>query len=84
MENLNKKKNVLRTHTSPVQVRVMLEREPPFAFTSGGKVYRKDDDSTHLPMFNQIEGIYVDKKVTFAELKDLIFKIILIFFPHRI
>ncbi len=81
---LNKKKNVLRTHTSPVQVRVMLERGPPFAFTSGGKVYRKDDDSTHLPMFHQIEGIYVDKKVTFAELKDLIFKIIFSLFGDNV
>ncbi len=71
----NNKKNVLRTHTSPVQIRSMLENKPPFAFISPGKVYRKDDDSTHLPMFHQIEGIYVDKNVTFAQLKDLIYKI---------
>ena len=44
------KKNVLRTHTSPVQIRSMLESKPPIAITSGGKVYRKDDDATHLPM----------------------------------
>ena len=70
------KNHVLRTHTSPVQIRSMLESEPPIAFTSAGKVYRKDDDATHLPMFHQIEGIYVDKKVTFANLKDLIHQIL--------
>ena len=57
---VNNKKNVLRTHTSPVQIRSMLENKPPLAFISGGKVYRKDDDATHLPMFHQVEGIYVD------------------------
>ena len=70
------KKNVLRTHTSPVQIRSMLESKPPIAFTSAGKVYRKDDDATHLPMFHQVEGIYVDENVTFANLKDLIHKIL--------
>ena len=67
---------VLRTHTSPVQIRSMLDSKPPLAFTSAGKVYRKDDDSTHLPMFHQVEGIYVDKNVNFAQLKDLIHRII--------
>jgi phenylalanyl-tRNA synthetase alpha chain len=70
------KKNVLRTHTSPVQIRSMLKIKPPLAFTSAGKVYRKDDDATHLPMFHQVEGIYVDENVTFANLKDLIHKIL--------
>jgi len=70
------KSNLLRTHTSPVQIRGMLEKKPPLAFISGGKVYRKDDDATHLPMFHQVEGIYVDKNVSFAQLKDLIYKII--------
>ena len=60
---VNKKSYVLRTHTSPVQIRSMLNNKPPLAFISGGKVYRKDDDSTHLPMFHQIEGIYVDHGV---------------------
>jgi phenylalanyl-tRNA synthetase alpha chain len=54
----------------------MLEKKPPLAFISGGKVYRKDDDATHLPMFHQVEGIYVDKNVSFAQLKDLIYQII--------
>ena len=73
---VEKKHNVLRTHTSPVQIRSMLESKPPIAFTSAGKVYRKDDDATHLPMFHQVEGIYVDKNVTFANLKDLIHQIL--------
>tara|TARA_B100001175_G_C19487286_1_gene630534 strand:+ start:473 stop:1198 length:726 start_codon:yes stop_codon:yes gene_type:complete len=73
---VNNKSSVLRTHTSPVQIRGMLEQKPPLAFISGGKVYRKDDDATHLPMFHQIEGIYVDNDVNFANLKDLIYKII--------
>jgi phenylalanyl-tRNA synthetase alpha chain len=73
---VEKKKNVLRTHTSPVQIRSMLNSKPPIAFTSAGKVYRKDDDATHLPMFHQVEGIYVDENVTFANLKDLIHQIL--------
>ena len=71
---IKNKSNLLRTHTSPVQIRGMLERKPPIAFISGGKVFRKDDDATHLPMFHQVEGIYVDKDVSFANLKSLIFK----------
>ncbi len=70
------KSSVLRTHTSPVQIRGMLNTKPPLAFTSAGKVYRKDDDATHLPMFHQVEGIYVDENVTFANLKDLIHQIL--------
>jgi phenylalanyl-tRNA synthetase alpha chain len=70
------KSHVLRTHTSPVQIRSMLKSQPPLAFTSAGKVYRKDDDATHLPMFHQVEGIYVDTEVTFANLKDLIHQIL--------
>ena len=54
----------------------MLKINPPFALTSAGKVYRKDDDATHLPMFHQVEGIYVDKFVTFGQLKDLIHSLI--------
>ena len=54
----------------------MLKNKPPMSFVSGGKVYRKDDDATHLPMFHQIEGIHVDTNVNFANLKDLIFRII--------
>ena len=73
---VNDKSNVLRTHTSPVQIRGMLNAIPPIAYISGGKVFRKDDDSTHLPMFHQIEGMYVDEDVNLAKLKSLIFEII--------
>ena len=78
------KNNVLRTHTSPVQIRSMIKTKPPLAFTSAGKVYRKDDDATHLPMFHQVEGIYVDTNVTFANLKDLIHQIIHELFGNNI
>ena len=81
---LEKKTNLLRTHTSPVQIRSMLNQKPPLAITSAGKVYRKDDDATHLPMFHQVEGIYVDTNVTFANLKDLIHKILNILFGDNI
>ncbi len=81
---VNEKSNVLRTHTSPVQIRGMLEKKPPLAFISGGKVYRKDDDSTHLPMFHQVEGIYVDTEVSFSNLKDLIYKIIYELFGNTV
>jgi phenylalanyl-tRNA synthetase alpha chain len=81
---LENKINLLRTHTSPIQIRGMLEKKPPIALISAGKVYRKDDDATHLPMFHQVEGIYVDKDVNFAELKDLIYKIIYSLFGEDI
>ena len=58
----------------------MLENKPPIAFISGGKVYRKDDDSTHLPMFHQVEGIYISDEVSFANLKSIIFEIVHILF----
>ena len=80
---LMNKKRVLRTHTSPVQIRSMLNMKPPLALASAGKVYRKDDDATHLPMFHQIEGIYIDKSVTFANLKALIHEIILKIFDEK-
>ena len=73
---INNKSHVLRTHTSPVQIRAMLQKKPPLAFISSGKVSRKDDDATHLPMFHQVEGIYINDDVSFANLKDLIYKII--------
>ena len=78
------KKNVLRTHTSPVQIRSMLKIKPPMALISAGKVYRKDDDATHLPMFHQIEGILVDENVTFSNLKDLIHQILFNIFGQNI
>ena len=81
---VNKKENLLRTHTSPVQIRGMLKNKPPLAFVSAGKVYRKDDDATHLPMFHQIEGICVSNDVSFANLKDLIFSIVYKLFGNEV
>ena len=80
---INQKDQCLRTHTSPVQIRAMLDTKPPLSFISSGKVYRKDDDATHLPMFHQIEGIHVSKQVTFANLKDLIHKIVFNIFGNN-
>jgi phenylalanyl-tRNA synthetase alpha chain len=60
---------VMRTHTSSVQVKVMQNQKPPTRTISPGSVYRKDSDSTHSPHFHQIEGLYVDKDVSFADLK---------------
>ncbi len=61
---------VMRTHTSPMQVRAMLERKvPPVAVIAPGKVYRRDSDLTHTPMFHQIEGLLVDKRVTLSHLR---------------
>ena len=60
---------VLRTHTSPGQIRTMLTQKPPVRVVVPGKVYRSDSDATHTPMFHQIEGLLVDRKVTLAELK---------------
>ncbi len=63
---------VLRTHTSPVQVRVMEKKAPPIQIIAPGKVYRKDADLTHTPMFHQVEGLMVDEKVTFSDLKGVL------------
>src|SRR5262249_23242936 len=60
---------VLRTHTSPGQIRTMLTHQPPLPGVVPGTVYRSDSDASHTPMFDQIEGLLVDKKVTMAELK---------------
>ena len=81
---INNKFGLLRTHTSPVQIRSMLNSQPPFAYSSAGKVYRKDDDATHLPMFHQVEGICINQEITFAQLKDLIHKIIYAIFDEEV
>lgn len=59
---------LLRTHTSPVQIRVMEQRQPPFRIIAPGRVYRCDSDLTHTPMFHQVEGLLVDREVSFADL----------------
>ncbi|MDE1462983.1 phenylalanine--tRNA ligase subunit alpha [Spartinivicinus poritis] len=63
---------LLRTHTSPVQVRTMKENQPPIRVICPGKVYRCDSDMTHTPMFHQVEGLCVDKNISFADLKSTI------------
>ena len=63
---------VLRTHTSPMQIRTMLQHGAPLRIIAAGKVYRCDSDLTHTPMFHQIEGLMVDRHVTFAELKGVL------------
>ena len=60
---------LMRTHTSPVQIRTMLAYEPPIRVISPGRVYRLDDDATHSPVFHQVEGLLIDEGVTFADLK---------------
>jgi len=65
-------KMLLRTHTSPMQIRTMEVRQPPVRIIAPGKVYRRDSDITHSPMFHQVEGLLVDKGVTFADLKGVL------------
>ncbi len=64
--------HVLRTHTSPVQVRYMEANQPPLKIISTGRVYRVDSDATHSPMFHQVEGLWVDEEVSFANLKGVV------------
>ncbi|GAA3910986.1 phenylalanine--tRNA ligase subunit alpha [Litoribacillus peritrichatus] len=73
---------LLRTHTSPVQVRTMETSEPPIRIICPGRVYRCDSDMTHTPMFHQVEGLYVDKNVSFADLKSLIEDFLRVFFER--
>ena len=63
---------LLRTHTSPMQIRAMENEEPPLRIIAPGKVYRCDSDITHTPMFHQVEGFLVDRKVSFADLKGVL------------
>lgn len=63
---------VLRTHTSPVQIRVMEEQKPPLRIIAPGRVYRCDSDLTHTPMFHQVEGLLVDETTTFVDLKGIL------------
>ncbi|MBF0265882.1 MAG: phenylalanine--tRNA ligase subunit alpha [Gammaproteobacteria bacterium] len=73
---------VLRTHTSPVQVRTMENEKPPLRIIAPGRVYRCDSDLTHTPMFHQVEGLMVDKNVSFADLKGLLDEFLRLFFER--
>lgn len=72
--------HVLRTHTSPVQVRTMETQQPPIRIICPGRVYRCDSDLTHTPMFHQVEGLVVDKNISFADLKGTMVQFLQAFF----
>jgi phenylalanyl-tRNA synthetase alpha chain len=75
---------LLRTHTSPMQVRAMEESEPPIYIIVPGKVYRRDSDATHTPMFHQIEGLAIDEDITLADLQGVLLEFArAIFGPER-
>jgi phenylalanyl-tRNA synthetase alpha chain len=71
---------LLRTHTSPVQIRVMEQGKPPFRIIAPGRVYRCDSDLTHTPMFHQVEGLLVDERVSFADLRGTVAAFLRAFF----
>jgi len=73
---------LLRTHTSPVQIRVMEKAGPPLRIIAPGRVYRCDSDLTHTPMFHQVEGFLVDEQVTFADLKGILYDFLRSFFER--
>lgn len=75
---------LLRSQTSSVQIRTMEKKEPPIRIISPGRVYRNDYDMTHTPMFHQIEGLYVDKNVSFADLKGVLYEFLLKFFEEEL
>jgi phenylalanyl-tRNA synthetase alpha chain len=74
---------LLRTHTSPMQARIMEKRQPPLRMIAPGKVYRCDSDITHTPMFHQVEGFLVDRKVSFADLRGVLGVFIARMFDER-
>ncbi|MBI4196486.1 MAG: phenylalanine--tRNA ligase subunit alpha [Deltaproteobacteria bacterium] len=71
---------LLRTHTSPVQIRVMKKQKPPIRMIAPGVVYRRDSDMTHTPMFHQVEGLVVDEGIRFSDLKGVVVKFLDLFF----
>ena len=68
----NQERKLLRTHTSPVQIRTMINKKPPIRIIAPGRTFRCDDDATHSPMFHQIEGLVIDKNINMGHLKGLI------------
>ena len=73
---------LLRTHTSPVQIRAMKNKQPPIRVIAAGKVYRSDSDQTHTPMFHQVEGLLVDETSSFADLKGTLAEFVRAFFER--
>jgi phenylalanyl-tRNA synthetase alpha chain len=76
--------DLLRTHTSTVQIRHMMQNKPPMRIIAPGRVYRSDSDQTHTPMFNQVEGLMVDKTVSFANLKSILKMFMTSFFEQDV
>jgi phenylalanyl-tRNA synthetase alpha chain len=74
--------NVLRTHTSPIQIRYAQKHKPPIKVIAPGRVYRVDMDATHSPMFHQLEGLWIDKGINFANLKGVIIHFLRLFFAN--
>jgi phenylalanyl-tRNA synthetase alpha chain len=77
------KNTVLRTHTSPVQIRTLEKQKPPLRIIAPGRVYRCDSDITHTPMFHQVEGLIVDKHANFAQLKGLLIDFLRAYFEQE-
>jgi phenylalanyl-tRNA synthetase alpha chain len=75
---------LLRTHTSPVQIRALKEHGAPIRLIAPGRVYRRDSDLTHTPMFTQVEGLLVDRRVSFANLKALLYDFVSKFFEREV
>ncbi len=76
-------RHLLRTHTSPIQIRYMQTHKPPIKIIAPGRVYRVDSDATHSPMFHQIEGLWIDTHVSFADLKGLVVDFLRQFFERE-
>ncbi len=75
---------LLRTHTSPVQVRAMREQGAPIRLIAPGRVYRCDSDPTHTPMFTQVEGLAVDRGISFSNLKSILYEFVSLFFEREV
>jgi phenylalanyl-tRNA synthetase alpha chain len=80
----NEIKKVLRTHTSPVQIRTMIKDEPPIRIIAPGRTFRCDSDQTHTPMFHQVEGLYIDKAIHMGHLKGVLMDFVSKFFETEV
>jgi phenylalanyl-tRNA synthetase alpha chain len=75
-------RHLLRTHTSPIQIRYMEQHRPPIRIIAPGRVYRVDSDATHSPMFHQVEGLWIDEQISFASLKGVLIDFFRRFFEN--
>jgi len=76
-------RHLLRTHTSPIQIRYMEQHQPPMRVIAPGRVYRVDSDATHSPMFHQVEGLWIDEHISFAQLKGVLIDFFRRFFENN-